>query len=135
MAKAKYNIIVDEIKGALDSKKYAQTHGMMLVSRHLKGSGEEHQMYFMRMHEGAWSEGATRNRELIKAAQKKAHAIDRAARRPDECPLELVAEAQQWQERFSSYRASLKEGEKGYATLYTYTYVQLYRQLKEDAAN
>jgi hypothetical protein len=84
----------------------------------------------MQKHEGAWSEGATRNRELIKAAQKRAHAIEKAARKPEECTPEAVAEAKEWQERFEAYRAELKEGEKGYGSLYTYVYVQIYREMK-----
>lgn len=30
----------------------------------------------------------------------------------------------------ASCRAGLKEGEKGYGSLYTYTYVQIYREMK-----
>lgn len=130
MAKATYHIVIDELRGALDSKKYAQTHGKRLVSRYRNGENGEHQVYFMQLHEGAWSEGATKNRELIKAAQTRAHAIEKAARKPEECDPDLVAEAAQWKERFEAYRASLAEGEKGYASLYTYTYVQIYREMK-----
>ena len=130
MAKAKYHVVVDEMRGALDSKKYAQTHGMRLVSRYRNGKDGEHQVYFMQVHEGAWSEGATKNRELIKAAQQRAHAIDKAARKPEECAPELVAEAEEWKARYAAYRAGLKDGEKGYASLYTYTYVQIYREMK-----
>ena len=130
MAKVKYHVIVDELRGALDSKKYAQTHGMRMVSRHPKGGGEEHQVYLMRIHQGPWSEGATKNREIIKAAQKRAHALDKAARKPEECSPELVAEAAQWKERFEDYRSNLKEGEKGYGKLFTYIYVHIYREMK-----
>ena len=130
MAKATYNIAIDKLSGALDSKQYGLTHGYRLVSRHVKKDDDEHQVYFMKMHEGEWSEGATKNRELIKAAQKRAHAIDKAARKPEECDPELVAEAAQWKERFEVYRAGLKEGEKGYGSLYTYAYVQIYREMK-----
>ena len=130
MAKAKYHVVVETIRGALDSKKYAQPHGMRMVSRYRNGEDGEHQVYFMQIHEGPWSEGATKNRELIKAAQKRAHAIDKATRKPEECDPELVTEAAQWKERFEAYRAGLKEGEKGYGSLYTYTYVQIYREMK-----
>ena len=130
MGKVKYHVVIDKLTGALDSKQYGESHGMRLVSRYRKGSGNEHQIYFMRKHEGAWSEGATRNRELIKAAQKCAHAIDKAARKPEECTAEAVAEAKEWQERFQAYRAGIKEGERGYGSLYTYVYVQIYREMK-----
>ena len=130
MGKVKYHVVIDKLTGALDSKKYGESHGMRMVSRYRKGSGDEHQIYFLRKHEGAWSEGATRNRELIKAAQKRAHAIEKAARKPEECSAEAVAEAAEWQARFQAYRAGLQEGEKGYGSLYTYTYVQIYREMK-----
>ena len=67
MGKVKYHVVVDQLTGALDSKKYGESHGMRLVSRHRKGSGSEHQIYFMQKHEGAWSEGATKNRDAIPA--------------------------------------------------------------------
>jgi len=130
MGRVKYHVVIDHLTGALDSKKYGESHGMRLVSRYRKGSGDEHQVYFMRKHEGAWSERATQNRELIKSAQKRAHAIEKASRKPEECSAEAVAEAAEWQERFKAYRAGLKEGEKGYGSLYTYVYVQIYREMK-----
>ena len=130
MGKVKYHVVIDKLTGALDSKKYGESHGMRLVSRYRKGSGNEHQIYFMRKHEGAWSEGATQNRELIKAAQKRAHAIDKAVRHPEECTPEQVAEAVEWQEQFRTYREGLKEGERGYGSLYTYVYVRIYREMK-----
>jgi len=133
MAKATYNIAIDKLSGALDSKQYGLTHGYRLVSRHVKKDDDEHQVYFMKMHEGEWSAGATKNRELIKAAQKKAHAIDKAARKPEACSPELVEDANRWKDEFAAYRAGLKEGEKGYGTLYTYTYVKIYRQMKDEA--
>jgi hypothetical protein len=131
MGKVIYHVAIDKLTGALDSKKYAQSHGMRLVSRHREGKGEEHQVYFMQLHEGPWSEGATKNRELIKAAQKLAHAIDKAARKPEECSVEIVEEAKEWKARFEAYRAGLKEGERGYGSLYTYTYVNIYKEMRE----
>ena len=132
MGKVTYNIVVDRLTGALDSKKYGESHGMRMVSRYRKGSGDEHQIYFMRKHEGEWSAGATRNRELIKAAQTRAQAIDKAARKPEVCTPDEVAEAAEWQERFRAYREGLKEGERGYGSLYTYVYVQIYREMKDE---
>jgi len=87
-------------------------------------------MYPMQMHEGAWSEGATVNRELIKAAQREAHAIERAAKHPEQASAEYLAKAAMWQERFAEYKSTKKPGDKQYATLYTYTYAHLYRELK-----
>ena len=48
MGKVKYHVVVDQLTGALDSKKYGESHGMRMVSRYRKGSGDEHQIYFLR---------------------------------------------------------------------------------------
>lgn len=133
MAKVTYNVIVDLLTGALDSKKAGQMTGQRLVSRRPKNGSDEHQLYFMKIHEGKWSEGAEKNREVMKAAMRKAHAIEKAAMKPDACTAEMVAEATRWQSEYANYRAGLKEGEKGYASLYTYAYTQIYKQLKAEA--
>ena len=84
----------------------------------------------MKMHEGPWAEGATANRELMKTAQREAHAIERAAKHPELSTAEYVTLAVEWQKSFDEYKASKKRGDKQYATLYTYTYSHLYRELK-----
>lgn len=130
MTKVKYNVAIDSWRGALDSRKTGQAKRERLVSRYRKGSGETHQVYPMQMHEGAWSEGATANRELMKSAQREAHAIERAAKHPEQASAELLAKASMWQTRFDEYKSTKKPGDRQYATLYTYTYVHLYRELK-----
>ena len=99
-----------------------------LVSRYR--NGQNHQVYPMKMHEGPWSKGATANRELMKSAQREAHAIERAAKHPEQASAEYLAKAAMWQERFAEYKSTKQPGDKQYATLYTYTYAHLYRELK-----
>ena len=130
MSKVKYNIAIDYWRGTLDSRRTGQAKRERLVSRYRKGSGENHQVYPMKMHEGPWSEGATANRELMKTAQREAHAIERAALYPEQASAEYSAKAAMWQSRFADYKATKKPGDKQYATLYTYTYSHLYRELK-----
>ena len=130
MTKVKYNIAIDSWRGALDSRKTGQAKRERLVSRYRKGSGETHQVYPMQMHEGAWSEGATANRELMKSAQREAHAIERAAKHPELSTSEYIVLAAEWQTRFDEYKSTKKPRDKQYATLYTYTYSHLYRELK-----
>ena len=128
MTKAKYNVAIDYLRGALDSRRTGQATRERLVSRYR--NGENHQVYPMKMHEGPWSEGATANRELMKSAQCEAHAIERAAKHPEGASAELIAKAAMWQQRFAEYKATKNPGEKQFATLYTYTYTHLYRELK-----
>lgn len=130
MSKVKYNIAIDSWRGSLDSRRTGQAKRERLVSRYRKGSGENHQVYPMKMHEGPWSEGATANRELMKSAQREAHAIERAAKHPEQASAEYSAKASMWQARFAEYKATKKPGDKQFATLYTYTYSHLYRELK-----
>ena len=129
MSQVKYNITIDTLRGAIDGKRTGQAKRERLVSRYRKGS-KDHQVYPMKMHEGPWSEGATANRELFKTAQREAHAIERAAKHPEQASAELLAKAAMWQDRFAEYKATKKPGDRQYATLYTYTYVHLYRELK-----
>ena len=132
MSKVKYNIAIDTWRGSLDSHRTGQAKRERLVSRYRKGSGENHQVYPMKMHEGPWSEGATANRELMKTAQREAHAIERAAKHPEQASAEYLAKAAMWQDRFAEYKSTKQPGDKQYATLYTYTYAHLYRELKVD---
>lgn len=130
MSKVKYNIAIDTWRGTLDSRKTGQAKRERLVSRYRKGSGENHQVYPMKMHEGPWAEGATHNRELMKTAQREAHAIERAALHPELATPEYINLAAEWKQRFAEYKATKKPADKQFATLYTYTYSHLYRSLK-----
>jgi len=130
MTKVKYNIAIDTWRGPLDTRRTGQAKRERLVSRYRKGSGENHQVYPMKMHEGPWSEGATANRELMKTAQKEAHAIERAAKHPENATSEYIAKAAMWQKHFADYKSTKTPADKQYGTLYTYTYAHLYRELK-----
>ena len=127
MSKVNYNIAIDYNRGALDSRKTGQAKRERLISRYR--NGQAHQ-YPMKMHEGPWSEGATANRELMKTAQREAHAIERAAKHPELSTAEYITLAADWQQRFAAYKATKKPGDRQFATLYTYTYSHLYRELK-----
>ena len=75
MAQVLYADGIKTVRGALDSIKDSQAQRARWISR-LRWQGEKsiapdgsiwHEFYRMHMHDGAWSEGATRNREMIKA--------------------------------------------------------------------
>ena len=129
MSKVTYNVAIDYFRGAMDSRRTGQELRRRTVSRYC--GGDTHQVYFMHYHEGPWSKGATANRELIKTAQREAHAIERAAKHPERSTPEYISLAAEWQQRFEDYKSTKQPGEKQYASLYTFTYSQLYRTLKE----
>ena len=83
MARVTYIDGIDTIRGALDSVKEGQANRARLVCKwHYWGEkwidedgSKVHLVYTYHFHEGPWSEGATRNREMIKAAQRMAHVL------------------------------------------------------------
>lgn len=77
-----------------------------------------HQSYYYHRHEGEWSDGATSNRALMTLARKKAREIINNADRSGA-----------WKTEFEQY-CEAKKDEPHYATLYTYVYTIMYRQLK-----
>ena len=75
-----------------------------------------------------WSAACVANRELIKLAQRQAHALEHAN----------TPEALEWKIRFFNHYftvvkggAKPEPGLKPYSRFYQYTYVAIYRQLKE----
>ena len=128
MALAKLANGIDELHGAIDSVKEGQAKRARLVCRwcdygdksYAEDGSKLHQLFYMRFHEGAWSDGATRNREIIKAAQRIAHYIehDSELREP-------------WVARYAAYRATIPDGCKKYYHFYNFVYVSIYRALRE----
>ena len=128
MARVLYVNGIMSVRGALDSVKEGQAKRARWISR-LRWQGEKsiapdgsiwHELYLMRMHEGPWSDGATRNREMIKAAQRMAHDIERdpALREP-------------WVARYAAYRATIPEGSGKYYHFYQFVFVTLYRMMRQ----
>ena len=126
---------IDEIEslwGAIDSVKQGKKNGYRVVVRRHEYDEDKnydqegrkiHELYYYHFHEGPWSEGATRNREIIKAAQKAAHAIERdAALRPI------------WEEAYADYRASLPAGTTKYYHFYNFVYVTILRDMYAEQA-
>lgn len=126
--------------GAIDSVKQGKQNGYrIVVRRHDYGEGKNfdeqgrkwHELYYYHFHEGAWSEGATRNRKIIKAAQRTAHDIERAALHPEVCSAEMVAEGQYWKDLYAAYRHSPAFANKPYH-FYPFIYVTIYRQIQKE---
>ena len=130
MSKVKLNAALEAYHGAIDTYQEGQNKRGRTIAR--LANGWKQQIYTMKMHEGPWSEGATYNRSLFKAAMKEAHAIDKAAKHPELATTEYIDKAAEWQKLFAEYKATKNPGEKQYATLYSFTYAHLYSQLKAD---
>ena len=127
MAQVTFVNAIDSVHGALDSVKEGQATRMRLIIRRNNYDDERnftedgrkwHQLYYYRMHEGAWSEGAAKNREMIKAAQRAAHAVERDAQLR---PL--------WEEAYAEYRATIAKDSKKYYHFYNFVYVTILRDM------
>ena len=130
MAKVTFADCIKSLWGAIDSVKEGKENGYRVVVRrhdydedkNYDQDGQKwHELYYYHFHEGAWSEGATRNREIIKAAQRAAHAIERDAElRP------------MWEAAYEEYKASLPPEKPAYH-FYNFVYVTIYRHMRERA--
>ncbi len=84
MARVTFVDGISTVRGALDSVKDGQANRARLVCKwHYwgekwidKDGSKVHLIYTYHFHEGPWLEGATKNREMIKAAQRMAHDIE-----------------------------------------------------------
>jgi hypothetical protein len=84
----------------------------------------------MHFHEGPWSEGATRNREIIKAAQRMAHDIERVCIHPEEFGEEDIEQARIWQQKYAEYLATIPQGSTQHYKFFGWMYTQIYRGMR-----
>ena len=128
MATVKFSNGIDTVRGAIDSVKEGQARRARLVSRwrpqgpqsYAEDGSKLHELFYMNFHDGQWADGATRNREMIKAAQRTAHDIERdpELREP-------------WVARYAAYRATIPEGSTKYYHFFNFVYVSIYRMMRE----
>ena len=119
---------VKSLWGAMDTRKEGQHYKKRIVvrpSRFRLGLFELYAYHFPTH----WSDACVANRELIKEAQKQAHAIEH----------DHSLEALTWRVRFFNHYftvvkggAKPEDGMKRYARFYQYTYVSIYRQLQAE---
>ena len=112
--------------GAMDEEKIGRARRKRIVvrpSRFRDGLFELYTYHFPKH----WSAACVANRELIKEAQRQAHALEH----------DHSIEALEWRVRFfDHYFRVFRRGEKpepgikAYARFYQYTYVVIYRELK-----
>lgn len=120
---------IDMLWGAMDMEKEGQKYKKRIVVRPARfrdGLFELYTYHFPKK----WSEACVANREMIKAAQRRAHALEK-----DYSPEGLEWRIRFFQHYFRVFKCGGKpeEGFKAYSRFYQYTYVAIYRQLKEEA--
>ena len=121
---------IDAFWGAMNTAKEGRRYRKHIIVRRApehKGLLQLYTYHFPRH----WSAACVANRELIKEAQRQAHALEH----------DHSIEALEWRVRFfNHYFRVFRDGEKPepglkpYSRFYQYTYVAIYRQLKEEAA-
>ena len=120
---------VDFLMGAMDYEKEGQKYKKRIVvrqSRFRDGLFELYTYHFPKR----WSAACVENREIIKEAQRRAHALEK----------DCTPEGLEWRIRFLMHyfrvfnrKEKPEEGFKAYSRFYQYTYVAIYRELKAAA--
>ena len=122
-----FTLGIDMYYGIMNSHKEGRRYNKhIIVRRAPRWSGKLHQLYTYHFPK-TWSAACVANRNLIKAAQKIAHALEH-----DHSLASL-----EWRLRFFRHYfrvvkggAAPEPGMKAYSRFYQYTYVSIYRELK-----
>ena len=141
MARVTFVDGIDTVRGALDEVKEGQANRVRLVCKwHYWGEkwidedgSKVHLVYTYHFHEGAWSEGATRNRAMIKTAQRTAHDIERVCYHPEEYDEEDREQAEIWKWKYAEYRATFSPDRKDYKHFYNWMFTEIYRGMRREA--
>ena len=122
---------IDYYCGMMNSHKQGQKYRKHIIVRRVPRFGGLHQLYTYHFPR-TWSVACVANRELIKTAQKLAHALEH----------DYSPEGIEWRLRFFHHYfhvvkggAKPEPGLKPYTRFYQYVYVCIYRDLKSAAQN
>ena len=123
------NLSINFLMGAMDEEKEGRKYKKRIVvrpSRFRDGLFELYTYHFPKH----WSAACVENREIIKEAQRRAHALEK----------DCTPEGLEWRVRFLMHYFRVfkgggkpEEGFKAYSRFYQYTYVAIYRELKAAA--
>ena len=113
--------------GAMNTVKEGYRYKKHIIVRRVPRSGGQLLQFYTYHFPKHWSAACVANRELIKEAQRQAHALEH----------DHSIEALEWRVRFFNHYftvfkggAKPEPGMKPYSRFYQYTYVAIYRQLK-----
>ena len=120
------NTGIEMLWGAMDAEKLGRKYKKRIVVRPSRFRIGLHELYTYHFPK-TWSAACVANRNLIKEAQRQAHALEHAS----------TPEALEWKLRFFHHyfnvvkgHATPEPGLKPYTRFYQYTYVSIYRQLQ-----
>lgn len=138
MAIAKLANGIDELHGAIDSVKEGKKRRARLVCRwrpqgpqsYAPDGSKLHELFYMSFPEGPRSEGYQRNFNIILAAQRMAHDIERICYHPEEFSEDDIAQAKIWQLKYDAYMETIPKGSKQYKHFYGWMYTEIYRSLR-----
>ena len=139
MALAKLANGIDELHGAIDSVKEGKKRRARLVCRwcdygpgsYAEDGSKLHQLFYMRFPEGPRSEGYQRNFNMILAAQRMGHDIERVCYHPEEFGSEDLEQARIWQQKYAEYMETIPKGSTQHYKFYGWMYTQIYRGMRE----
>jgi len=121
------DIGVDALWGAMDAEKDGRKYKKRIIVRPARFRDGLFELYTYHFPKH-WSEACVANRELIKEAQRRAHALEK-----DNSPEGMEWRVRFFKHYFRVFRGGEKpeEGMKAYSRFYQYVYVAIYRELKE----
>lgn len=128
----RYCVFVEGINGCfgkMNTFKEGRKYQKHIIVRRWSRNKAVHQIYTYRFPK-TWSAACVANRELIKEAQRRAHALEH------DCSCAAI----EWHIRFFrhyfrvfKWGAKPEPGMKPYSRFYQYVYVAIYRELREQA--
>ena len=120
---------VNALWGAMDQEKEGRKYKKRIIVRPTRFRDGLFELYTYHFPKH-WSEACVANRELIKEAQRRAHALEH----------DFGPEGMEWRFRFFKHYFKVfkggekpEEGMKNYSRFYQYVYVAIYRELKKEA--
>ena len=123
------NLSINFLMGAMDEEKEGQKYKKRIVVRPARFRDGLFELYTYHFPKH-WSAACVENREIIKEAQRRAHALEK----------DCTPEGLEWRIRFFEHyfrvfnrKEKPEEGFKAYSRFYQYTYVAIYRELKAAA--
>ena len=123
------NLSINFLMGAMDEEKEGRKYKKRIVVRPARFRDGLFELYTYHFPKH-WSAACVENREIIKEAQRRAHALEK----------DCTPEGLEWRIRFFEHyfrvfnrKEKPEEGMKAYSRFYQYTYVAIYRQLKAAA--
>ena len=131
---------IDTVRGALDSVKEGQLKRARLVCRwrpqgpqsYDADGSKIHELFYMSFPEGPRSEGYQRNFNIILAAQRMAHDIERVCYHPEEYGEEDKEQAEIWQQKYAEYRATFPHDSKNFKHFYGWMFTEIYRGIRRE---